>query len=169
MQIIVDGDACPVKQEIFEIAARHNVHVLLVASSPCEKRSVHYGCLCRNRPSLTHDMPHVANVEVLRVDPEPQAADIAVTNRARAGDIVVTGDYGLACMVLGRRARAIGFRGEHYTDDNIDGLMAQRHLHARARRHGARQRGPRPFSATDRAHFTATLERLLSSSPLGNS
>lgn len=143
MRIIVDADACPVKTEIFSIAAARGVAVVLIAS-------------------MAHQMPSMPGVEVVAVDPEPQAADIAITNLARADDIVVTSDHGLACMVLGRRARPLGFRGERYTDDNIDGIMAQRHISAKARRGGTRQRGPRAFSDDDRARFRAALIALLS-------
>jgi uncharacterized protein YaiI (UPF0178 family) len=145
MHILVDGDACPVKEEVFRVAGAHGVPVVLVASR-------------------AHVMPERPGVEVLVVDAEPQAADLAIANRARAGDVVVTGDYGLACMVLGRRARVIGFRGQRYTEGNIDGLMAQRHIHARARRGGARTRGPRAFSDEDRAAFVRALEALLGGS-----
>ena len=142
MIIIVDGDACPVKAEIIEIAGAHGIQVVLVAS-------------------IAHDMPEGPGIEIVRVDAEPQAADIAIVNRARAGDVVVTGDYGLACMVLGRRAHVIDFRGGIYSDHNIDGLMARRHAQARQRRGGGRHKGPRPFSAETRLAFRATLERVL--------
>lgn len=142
MTIIVDGDACPVKTEIIEIARAHDIHVVLVAS-------------------LAHAMPEGSGIEIVRVDAEPQAADIAIVNRARAEDVVVTGDFGLACMVLGRKARVIDFRGGTYSDRNIDTLMERRHAMARQRRGGGRHKGPRPFTAEDRATFRATLERLL--------
>lgn len=142
MIIIVDGDACPVKAEIIEIARAHDIAVVLVAS-------------------IAHDMPESPGIEVIRVDAEPQAADIAIMNRSRAGDVVVTGDFGLACMVLGRKTRAIDFRGGTYNDGNIDVLMARRHAMARQRRGGGRHKGPRPFTANDRAAFRATLERIL--------
>lgn len=142
MTIIVDGDACPVKAEIIEIARARNIPVVLVAS-------------------LAHAMPEGPGIEIVRVDAEPQAADIAIVNRARAGDVVVTGDFGLACMVLGRKTWAIDFRGGTYSDRNIDTLMARRHAMARQRRGGGRHKGPRPFTADDRVAFRATLERLL--------
>lgn len=142
MTIIVDGDACPVKNEIIALARTHACQVLLVAS-------------------LAHDMPEGPGIEVLRVDAEPEAADIAIMNRTREGDIVITADYGLACMVLGRKARVIDHRGGRFTDQNIDGLMARRHANRQARRAGHRTKGPRPFLSADREAFTATLERLL--------
>jgi uncharacterized protein YaiI (UPF0178 family) len=129
--IIVDGDACPVKNEIIALARTHACQVLLVAS-------------------LAHDMPE-----------GPGAADIAIMNRTREGDIVITADYGLACMVLGRKARVIDHRGGRFTDQNIDGLMARRHANRQARRAGHRTKGPRPFLSADREAFIATLERLL--------
>lgn len=142
MTIVVDGDACPVKDDIISIARAHRIPVVLVAS-------------------IAHAMPDTADVEVVRVDREPQAADIAIANRARAGDIVVTGDYGLACMVLGRRARVVDFRGGRITEQNIEPLMARRHALQRIRRGGGRHRGPRAFSADDRTAFRAALEQLI--------
>lgn len=142
MTIVVDGDACPVKDEIIAIARTHQVPVVLVAS-------------------IAHAMPERAGVEVVRVDRDPQAADIAIANRARAGDIVVTDDYGLACMVLGRRARVVSFRGGRITEQNIDALMARRHTLQRIRRGGGRHRGPSAFSVNDRSAFRETLEQLI--------
>jgi len=142
MRILVDADACPVKAEIANIARRHGVEVLMVASH-------------------AHEIREAPGVAVLRVDMSPQAADVALVNQARRGDVVVTGDHGVACMVLGRGVAALSFRGQIYSEENIDGLMASRHMAARARRGGARSRGPRPFSGDDAARFSEALEALL--------
>jgi uncharacterized protein YaiI (UPF0178 family) len=139
MQIIVDADACPVKDEIVRVAARHDVSVLFVAC-------------------YAHELD---GYNVLRVDKEPQAADMAIVNKIQPWDVVVTGDYGLAAMALGKRARVLSFRGQRFTESNIDQLLAQRHLHQRVRRGGGRMRGPKAFSRDDRERFEAALQSLL--------
>jgi len=142
VRILVDADACPVKAQILRVARRHGLEVWLVACLAVEATAA-------------------PDVHVIRVDTGPQAADIALANAARADDVVVTGDYGVACMALGRRARALSFRGQVYDDHNIEGLMATRHLGARIRRGGGRTRGPKSFSAADGDRFEEALERLV--------
>lgn len=145
MRILVDADACPVKAQILSVARRHACEVVLIASH-------------------AHRMPDLEgapDVAVIAVESSPQAVDIALTNASRRGDVVVTGDYGLACMVLGRGVRALSFRGQVFDDRNIDGLMATRHLASRVRRGGGRMRGPKAFTAEDAARFEAALERMI--------
>jgi len=95
------------------------------------------------------------------VGPEPQAADIAVANRARPGDVVVTQDWGLAALVLGRGCRAISPAGHTYRPETIDMLLEERHVKARVRRSGGRTRGPRPRTAEDEARFEKAFSRAL--------
>jgi uncharacterized protein YaiI (UPF0178 family) len=76
-------------------------------------------------------------------------------------DIVVTGDIGLAAMVLGRGSRALNHRGRQYFSATIDAELAVRHAEQRHRRAGGRTQGPSPFRDEDREHFRKTLERLL--------
>lgn len=139
MRVLVDADACPVKEQILEVCARRSVEVFMFASHAHE----------------------VTGGTVMKVESSPQAVDIALFNEARAGDVVVTGDYGLACMVLGRGALALSFRGQEFHEGNIDGLMASRHAAAKARRAGGRTRGPRALTWSDRQTFAAALDRLL--------
>ncbi|MBD3305510.1 YaiI/YqxD family protein [candidate division KSB3 bacterium] len=142
MKIFVDGDSCPVKETIVAIAAEKQVAVVFVVSTS--------GYFDRGW-----------NVQTVMVDSAPQAADIAIINRLEAGDIVVTQDYGLALLVLGKRGKAISPRGRRYTDDNIDRLLQQRQMHAEARKAGARLKGPRKRSGQDTARFSQNFRRLL--------
>lgn len=107
-------------------------------------------------------LPEEPGVEVVRVDSDPQAADLELANRAAAGDILVTGDLGLAALALARGARVLDFRGRVVGPDQIDGLLAARHLSQKTRRAGGRTRGPRALQAEDRARFREALEALLS-------
>lgn len=142
-RLLVDADACPVRAEVIRAGRRHGWPVVLVAG-----------------PSQV--LPEEPGVEVVRVDAGSQAADLELANRAGAGDVLVTGDFGLAALALARGARVLGFRGRVVDEGNIDGLLASRHLAAKTRRAGGRSRGPRALEAEDRARFRATLERLLS-------
>ena len=138
MRILVDADACPVKQEIIDVAVPRGIPVIMVAC-------------------IAHELPDVPGVEAVRVDRDSQAADIAIANKATRGDVVVTGDYGLACLVLAKGGRALGFRGQPFTKDNIDTLLAARHIAARARRGGFYTRGPRKMGPEDLQQFRQAL------------
>ncbi len=142
MQILVDADACPVIPEIISVAQERDIDVLLVAN-------------------FCHEYAPTGGVKVITVDKTPDAADIALMNNSRPGDIVVTQDYGVACMVLGKNARAISPRGKIFTDQNITGLMEQRHISRKQRQRGNRTRGPKPFSVKDHTRFSKNLKKLL--------
>jgi uncharacterized protein YaiI (UPF0178 family) len=77
------------------------------------------------------------------------------------GDVVVTQDIGLAAMVLGRGASALGPRGRIFHLATIDAELLVRHEEKKLRRAGGRHGGPRPFNDEDREHFIDSLERLL--------
>lgn len=79
----------------------------------------------------------------------------------RAGDVVVTQDIGLASMVLGRDAAAIGVRGRVYDKATIDMQLFIRHEEKKVRRAGGRTRGPAAFTSEDRARFKRSLTELL--------
>lgn len=142
MRIFVDGDACPVKEEILAVAREKEVEVLFVVS-----------------PSgyLTREW----NITQILVDNFPQAVDIAIINRMEAGDVVVTQDYGLALLVLGKKGKAISPRGNIYHDNNIDRLLQQRQIHHEARKAGARMKGPRKLSADDKQRFYKNFRMLI--------
>lgn len=144
-RILVDADACPVRLEVIRAGRLHSWPVILVAG-----------------PSqVLSDEP---GVQVVRVDADPQAADLALANRAAPGDVLVTGDYGLAALALARGARVLDFRGRLVHQGNIDGLLATRHVAHKTRRAGGRTRGPRAMGAEDRSRFRQALEALLSTS-----
>ncbi|MEF2247243.1 MULTISPECIES: YaiI/YqxD family protein [unclassified Paenibacillus] len=140
--IIVDADACPVKQEIISAAADFSVHVCMVAS-------------------FDHRLADHAGVEIVQVDRSNQSADLYIVNRTRKGDIVVTQDFGLACIALAKGALVISPRGEEYTNDNIDYLMERRHVQAKIRRGGGRTKGPKPLMPEDRERFQQKLTKVL--------
>ena len=142
MKIFVDADACPVKEIIVRLAKKHAVKVVFVVSTS--------GYFDRGWKA-----------EKVLVDSLPQAVDIAILNRVEAGDIVVTQDYGLASLVLGKQGKAISPRGRVFHEQNIDRLLQQRQIRFEARKAGIRSKGPRKRSSEDDFRFADVLDRLL--------
>lgn len=114
MKILVDADACPVKSIIEEVAQDYRIPVLMIIDTSHELSSVYS--------------------EILQVGKAPDAVDVALFNHTSPGDIVVTGDYGVASMVLGKNAFAIDPNGRLYTNQNIDFLMYERHVAKKKRK-----------------------------------
>lgn len=147
MRILVDADACPVKAVITRLAKRHSIAVVMVL-----------------------DSSHVFSdgySEVVTVDTGRDSADLYLANFMRAGDIVVTQDYGVAAMALGKGARALNQDGLVYDADNMDRLLFERHLGQKVRRAGGRTRGVKKRTAEMDAQFELVLERMLLSEQEG--
>jgi len=99
--------------------------------------------------------------DVLPVGVGADSADFAIVQELHPCDVVVTQDIGLAGMVLGRGARAIGVRGRIFDPVTIDMDLQIRHEEKKVRRQGGRTRGPAPFTEEDRERFVHNLERLI--------
>lgn len=147
--VFVDADACPVTRDAVAIARSHRVPIVLVGNE-----SQNLGRYAER-----------SGVDTVQVGSGRDAADFAIVERLSAGDIVVTGDTGLAAMALGRRARPVGFRGRIFSLLTIDMEMEVRHAEQRHRRAGGRTRGPAPFEDKDREHFRRSLTALLTERP----
>ena len=143
MRIYVDADACPVVHETEQLAKRQGLPVTL---------------LCDTNHILTSDYS-----EVRIIGAGADAVDLALINLCHQGDIVVTQDYGVAALALGKRAYAIHQNGWQYTAENIDRLLMERHLAQKARRFKQKVhlRGPAKRTAEDDERFKDGLERLL--------
>ena len=142
MTIYIDADACPVIRIAENIARAHSIPVTL---------------LCDTNHQLKSDY---SIVRVIGAGAE--AVDIALINLCKRGDIVVTQDYGVAALALGKGARAIHQSGKWYTDDNIDGLLMERHLARKARRSGKHHlKGPPKRTEEDDRRFAESFERLI--------
>ena len=143
MQIWVDADACPVVALVERAAKRRNIPVTL---------------LCDTNHVLRSDYS-----AVVVVGAGADAVDFALVNRCCQGDLVVTQDYGVAAMALGKGAYGIHQSGKWYTEDNIGGLLMDRHLARKARRASGKHhlKGPKKRTAADDEAFAASLERLL--------
>lgn len=140
--IIIDADACPAKEAIIKLAREYGVPVLLVAS-------------------YAHRMPESDGVSVRYTDCSPQAVDMVIMNEVTPGDIVITQDYGLAAVVLGKRAKVLSPRGMLYTEENIEGLLELRNIHARIRRGGGKTKGPAAFEKEDQMRLVNMLHTLI--------
>ena len=142
MTIYIDADACPVTRIAEGIARRYGVPVTL---------------LCDTNHRLTSDY---STVKVIGAGAD--AVDFALINLCRRGDIVITQDYGVAALALGKGARAIHQSGRRYTDDNIDTLLMERHLAKRARRSGKHHlKGPAKRTEEDDRRFAESFEKLI--------
>jgi len=141
MRILVDADACPVKQIIEEVAGEFEIELLFVVNPHHHIESRHGS--------------------IVLVDGGSQAVDLALANMAGSGDIVVTQDYGLASMIIARRGMAIHPDGWLYRPERIDALLMQRHLNAKARKAGFRTAHARRRAAKDNEYFRNKLRRLI--------
>jgi len=141
--IIVDADACPVKAEIARAGRAFGVPVWMVAS-------------------YDHRLVPEEGVTVYQVDRSDQSVDLYIANRIRTGDILVTQDFGLAAIGIGKRAVALSNRGQIYSSRTIDFLLERRNEQARRRRGGGRSKGPKAFTEEDRQNFLQTLTKVLS-------
>ena len=142
MTIFIDADACPVTRIAERIAERYGIPVTL---------------LCDTNHILTSDYSTVKTI-----GEGADAVDIALINLCQRGDIVITQDYGVAALALGKGARAIHQSGRWYTDDNIEGLLMERHLAQKARRSGKHHlKGPAKRTEEDDQRFTESFERMI--------
>ena len=141
--IYVDADACPVVKQIEIVAKSHNIPVTL---------------FCDTNHVLKSDYS-----EVRIIGSGADAVDFALVNSSRAGDIVVTQDYGVAAMALARGAYAINQDGGRYTNENIEGLLAKRHFIKKMinATHKHHLKGPRKRTVEDDEKFSEALEQLL--------
>lgn len=143
MKIFVDADACPVVDIVEDIATKYNIPVTL---------------LCDTNHVLTSDYS-----EVIVVGAGADAVDYKLISICHRGDIVVTQDYGVAAMALGKGAFAIHQSGKWYTNENIDQMLMERHLNKKARRASSRNhiKGPRKRTEQDDQRFAESFEKLL--------
>ena len=143
MQILVDADACPVVSIVERVAKEHNLPVTL---------------LCDTNHVLSSDYS-----EVIVVGAGADAVDYKLISICHKGDIVVSQDYGVAAMALGKGAYAIHQSGKWYTNENIDQMLMERHLNKKARRVSGKNllKGPRKRTAEDDEHFRASFEKMI--------
>ncbi|WP_026835198.1 YaiI/YqxD family protein [Eubacterium xylanophilum] len=145
MTIYVDADACPVTKIVEQVAKQYNIPVTL---------------LCDTNHVLSSDYS-----EVKVIGAGADAVDFALISMLEkdANDIVVTQDYGVAAMALGKNAFAIHQSGKWYTNDNIDMMLMERHLSKKARRSNSKNhlKGPKRRTEVDDMRFKDGFEKLV--------
>jgi len=140
--IYVDADACPVKNEIYAVAARHGRKVFVVTNSGI-------------------NVPRDARVELVVVGGAFDAVDDWIAGRAGPGDIVVTADIPLASRCVKGGAVVLSPTGKLYTEDSIGMALATRNLMADLRAAGEITGGPKPFAHRDRSAFLSALHEAI--------
>ena len=141
IRILIDADACPVVKIAERIAKERKIPVILFGDT---------------NHVLSSDY---ADIRVIGAGAD--AVDFALMNESRSGDIIITQDYGVAALALGKGAKAIHQSGKRYTDDNIDGLLMERHLAKKARRSGKHHvKGPAKRTEEDDKRFAERFERM---------
>ena len=142
IEIYVDADACPVKNEIYRVAARHGLKVLIVSNTPIM-------------------VPREPWIERVVVGGAMDAADDWIATRAGKGDIVVTADVPLASRGAKAGAVVIAPNGKSFDDNSIGMTVATRNLLHELRSAGAVTGGPKPFEPRDRSRFLAALDQAI--------
>ncbi|SFK77458.1 hypothetical protein SAMN05216235_1673 [Salinicoccus halodurans] len=142
MKVIVDADACPVKDIIIRETERKWIPVVLVSSLS------HYS---------VQDIP--GHVETVYVEAGPDAADFKIVQLAEPDDLIVTQDYGLASLLLPKGCAVIHHKGFEYSDENINHLLETRYMGNMIRKSGGRTKGPKPFSKEDQHAFLTLFLR----------
>ncbi len=141
MKIIIDADACPVLDITLGIAKKKDIPCLIV---------------CDNSHFIERE-----GADTVVVDKGTDSADIRIANTVRNGDIVVTQDYGLAALVLGKKAKALNQNGLIFTDKNIENLLYSRYTAKKARMAGGRTKGPPARTRDNDIAFINSLNLLL--------
>ncbi len=142
LDIFIDADGCPVKQEVYRVAQRYGLHVTVVANSRIR-------------------IPYGDWVKLVVVEGQFDAVDDWIVEHVAANDIVVSGDIPLAARCLDKGALVLGLRGDTFTQDSIGEALASRALLAHLRELGTITGGPAPFENRDRSRFLQRLDETI--------
>jgi uncharacterized protein YaiI (UPF0178 family) len=140
--IYVDADACPVKNEIYRVAERHGIKVIVVSNSPIA-------------------VPRDPMIERVVVAAGMDEADNWIAERVSRGDIVITADIPLASRCVKAGAAAIAPTGRAFTEESIGMTLATRNLMDSLRSAGEITSGPKSFSPRDRSSFLSALDQAI--------
>jgi len=155
--IYIDADACPVKQEVYRVAERHGIKVVVVSNSPIAiPREYLIGGRPDAEPGSTSGRPFIERVVVAA---GMDQADDYIAERSAAGVIVITADVPLAARAVKAGAVAIAPNGKPFTADSIGMALAARNLMDQLRSAGEITGGPKAFAPQDRSAFLQSLDR----------
>lgn len=141
MRILIDADGCPVVDITIRITKAHSLECIILCDTS------HYF----EREGAT----------TITISKGADAVDFAIVNMVQPGDVVVTQDYGLAAMCLAKRAIPISQDGMVYDENNIDGLLMQRHTAKKIRMAGGRLSGPSKRTDEQNAAFASKLSEVI--------
>ena len=141
MKILIDADACPVKEIAIKEAKKRNLEVIMVCDT-------------------SHKIKDSYS-KTITVDKLADSADIKLINTTNQGDVVITQDYGVAAMALSKGAFAINQNGLVYSQENIDRLLFERHLSAKVRRSGGKHKNAKKRTKQEDINFTESFKELL--------
>lgn len=147
MKILIDADGCPVVD---------------ITLNVCRE----YGLPCLIFCDTAHEF-HREGAETFVFDKGADSVDFAIANRLSPSDLIITQDYGLASMCLGRGARVLHQNGWEYTRDNIDALLFERHESRKYRASGGRQKGPKKRTRNQNDAFESALRRVFQTTVQG--
>ena len=142
LELFVDADACPVKQEVCKVAKRYGMNVTFVSNSWMR-------------------LPTQEGIKLVVVDGQLDAADDFIVENSAKNDIVVTADIPLASRCRRTGAHVIGPNGHIFTDANIGDALATRNLMYELREAGSITGGAPPFQKQDRSRFLQSLDRII--------
>jgi uncharacterized protein len=143
-EIYVDGDACPVREEFYRVAARLSLNVFVVSNG--------------SRPIRP---PGTSNVRMVLVGESADAADDWIAEHISAADVCVTSDIPLAARCLKEGARVVSPTGKPWTQANIGNALVGREIARYLRELGTNTRGPAPLTRRDRSRFLSALDTVL--------
>jgi hypothetical protein len=141
MKILIDADACPrpALQICIRLGKEYDIPVWTVASFNRE----------------------IASDQHIVVGDDFQEADIKIMNLTETGDVVITGDWGLAAMVLGKGAKCLSPMGREFHSEKMGFLLEEREVKAKFRREGGRTKGPKKRTLEDDRRFELCLKKIL--------
>lgn len=142
LDLYIDADGCPVKDEVYKVADRYQFKVFVVANKP-----IH--------------IPLNPRIQMVVVPGGMDEADHWIAEHIGENDIAITGDIPLADRCLKKMAKVLGHKGDEFTHDNIGDMMASRELMSRLREMGEVRGGPPPFEKKDRSKFLAKLDQII--------
>jgi len=143
-KIYIDADACPVKDEVYRVAERYQLKVIVVANQ-----------------YINIPMNSLFQMEV--VTGSFDAADDWIVEQVQNGDIVITADILLADRCVKKSARVLGHKGDEFTEDNVGSAVANRELMQNLRHMGEVKGGPAPMDKKARSKFLGTLDQIIQS------
>ena len=148
--IYVDGDACPVREEVYKVSDRLGLAVFVVSNG--------------SRPIRPTGRPLV---QLITVEAGADIADDWIAERITASDVCVTSDIPLASRCLERKARALAPNGKVWTPDNIGSALAGREISRHMREIGMATGGPSPLTKQDRSRFLSALDSAIQAAKRG--